>query len=314
MLIKLFNHNMFRVDIFSEEIQELGLDVATFFAPDSDDSELVMFRVLAELRERFSLSQPYNIMAVDFPNRLIVLYLPQIGHLPQHFPSLQCSCHFCQAYQDSMTSGHLNLTVDLTWDYLDPGGSDACDCSYCQDLNDRLEQKRLALLKGAFKDYGVAQSPPNHTPLHANDNQTSPHMAHLQMLAPAKGSAALNADLQVAQPQPQDFTIDKIILFSTNDFEAIISLVQAFPKHWSLELSRLYRYQERYYLALFDTRLMSVDFRTDIYLFLTEYMNFSDQGISLLEEYGQVIMAQDVFYQIHNYFLRGVPHDSPLKV
>lgn len=92
-------------------------------------------------------------------------------------------------------------------------------------------------------------------------------------------------------------------LFVFNDFEELIQLAPQMDSLDDYFESRLYAFENRYYLNLrFDFALTDVRRSKDIASMVSEYGTPSKMTIHRIEEYGKLVMEQDVFSQLSQYF------------
>lgn len=90
-------------------------------------------------------------------------------------------------------------------------------------------------------------------------------------------------------------------IYKLAEFDHLIPL----SKRLSNELiqTKLFEYESAYYLVLdFSTDDFVEDYIENIHSIIVEYGEPNDRTIHMLEEYGQVIMENDVFQTIQRYF------------
>lgn len=90
-------------------------------------------------------------------------------------------------------------------------------------------------------------------------------------------------------------------VFKFTEFENVIRI--ASRMHGYAAKTSLYLYENQYYLhVLYDEALMDTHQKTNMFSVLSEFGRPSKVTIHLLEEYGKVIIEDDVFTQIEKYF------------
>lgn len=90
-------------------------------------------------------------------------------------------------------------------------------------------------------------------------------------------------------------------LFAFDDFEQLIQSASRLVQYEGY--TKLYVYEDIYYLYVqFDEDQLK-ETRKNMYSVLTEFGKSSEETIHRLEEYGKVIMEEDVFHTIQDYFV-----------
>lgn len=104
---------------------------------------------------------------------------------------------------------------------------------------------------------------------------------------------AIQEEEEVQEPQPLDVTM------YFDSFEDFIALAKNYP--YAVQLSTLYRYDDLYFLHVYQPANAGEDFLTDLAM-LREYGEFSRISWEVLQEYGQVVMADNAFETAKQYF------------
>lgn len=93
--------------------------------------------------------------------------------------------------------------------------------------------------------------------------------------------------------------VPKISIYKFKDIDEIIPLAKRMTTYGVP--SSLYRFEDKYYLAV-DFADVDVDFRTNLRSIISEYFAESKLTIYRLQEYGDVIMEENCFDTILQYF------------
>lgn len=89
--------------------------------------------------------------------------------------------------------------------------------------------------------------------------------------------------------------------FSFGEFEDVIRI--ASRMHGYVAQTSLYSYENKFYLhVVYDAELMDNNQKTNMFSVLSEFGKPSKMTIHILEEYGNVIIAENVFMEIDKYF------------
>src|SRR5690625_2289894 len=92
------------------------------------------------------------------------------------------------------------------------------------------------------------------------------------------------------------------LITSFADFEDVIKLSHYFKSAYEKEIkTSLFYYENKYYLYI-DVQTSIYDIQADILSQILEYSIEEDMTVHMLAEYGKLIIANDVFAEIKQYF------------
>lgn len=107
----------------------------------------------------------------------------------------------------------------------------------------------------------------------------------------------------MSDAEEKETELSQDVLFETTDFEHIIALSQYAEAPVFEELSTsLYQKDGLYLLHLHFKDSTEVEEQENVMSLIAEYLNFSEQTIHPVAEYGKTIIAEDVFTIVRNHF------------
>jgi adapter protein MecA 1/2 len=107
----------------------------------------------------------------------------------------------------------------------------------------------------------------------------------------------------MSDAEEKETELSQDVLFETTDFEHIIALSQYAEAPVFEELSTsLYQKDGLYLLHLHFKDATEVEEQENVMSLIAEYLNFSEQTIHPVAEYGKTIIAEDVFTFVRSHF------------
>jgi adapter protein MecA 1/2 len=107
----------------------------------------------------------------------------------------------------------------------------------------------------------------------------------------------------MSDAEEKETELSQDVLFETTDFEHIIALSQYAEAPVFEELSTsLYQKDGLYLLHLHFKDSTEVEEQENVMSLIAEYLNFSEQTIHPVAEYGKTIIAEDVFTIVRSHF------------
>ena len=94
--------------------------------------------------------------------------------------------------------------------------------------------------------------------------------------------------------------VEEMNTFVFRDFESLIPLAKLMREYEELVDSKLFAYDDSYYICLSD--IEDEELQANMNSILLEYDEPSTKTLHLLEEYGTEVMSSDVFSQLLTYF------------